>query len=29
MAIYGSFVHFVELIMRKQKDKPKRRKPPN
>ena len=27
MAIYGSFVHFVELTMRKQKDRPKWREP--
>ena len=29
MAIYGSFVHFVELTMRKQRDRPKWREPPS
>ena len=29
MAIYGSFVHFVGLTMRKQKDRPKWREPPS
>ena len=29
MTIYGSFVHFVELTMRKQRDRPKWRKPPS
>ena len=27
MSIYGNFVHFVGLIMRKQKDRPKWREP--
>ena len=29
MAIYGNFVHFVGLTMRKQKDGPKWRDPPS
>ena len=29
MTIYGSFVYFVMLTMRKQKDRPKWRKPPS
>ena len=29
MAIYGSFIYFVGLIMRKQKDRPKWREPPS
>ena len=29
MAIYSSFVHFVRLTMRKQKDRPKWREPPS
>ena len=29
MAIYDSFVHFVGLTMRKQKDRPKWREPPS
>ena len=29
MAIYGSFVHFIGLTMRKQKDRPKWREPPS
>ena len=29
MAIYGNFVHFVGLTMRKQKDRPKWREPPS
>ena len=29
MAIYGSFVHFVGLTMRKQKDRSKWREPPS
>ena len=29
MAIYSSFVHFVGLAMRKQKDRPKWREPPS
>ena len=29
MAIYGSFIHFVGLTMRKQNDRPKWREPPN
>ena len=29
MAIYGSFVHFIGLTMRKQKDRPKWKEPPS
>jgi len=29
MAIFGSFVHFVGLIMKKQKGRPKWREPPS
>ena len=29
MAIYGSFIHFVGLTKRKQKDRPKWREPPS
>ena len=29
MAIYGRFVHFIGLTMRKQKDRPKWREPPS
>ena len=29
MTIYGSFVHFIGLTMRKQKDRPKWREPPS
>ena len=29
MAIYGSFVHFVGLTMKKQEDRPKWREPPS
>ena len=29
MSIYGNFVHFVGLIMRRQKDRPKWKEPPS
>ena len=29
MAVYGSFVNFVRLTMRKQEDRPKWREPPS